>query len=63
MAVTHLRIDLGKLAFHVVGQDEAGRVQLKQRFTKLQLLRFTANRLHAGSGWRPAVALTISAVF
>lgn len=43
MAVTHLGIDLGKMAFHVVGQDEPGRVQLRQKFTKLQLLRFTAN--------------------
>ena len=43
MAVTHLGIDLGKLAFHVVGQDEPGQVQLKRKFTRVQLLRVTAN--------------------
>jgi hypothetical protein len=32
MTVTHLGIDLGKLVFHVIGQDELGRVRLKRKF-------------------------------
>jgi transposase len=50
MTVTHLGIDLSKLAFHVVGEDELGHVQVKRKFTKVQLLRFTANLPPCGIG-------------
>jgi len=50
MTVTHLGIDLSKLAFHVVGEDELGHVQVKRKFTKVQLLRFTANLPPRGIG-------------
>ena len=37
-------IDLGKTSFHLVGLSERGEVVVRKRFTRGQLLRFTANR-------------------
>ena len=37
-------IDLGKTSFHLVGLSERGEVVVRKRFTRTQLLRFTANQ-------------------
>jgi transposase len=37
-------IDLGKTSFHLVGLSERGEAVVRKRFTRKQLLRFTANR-------------------
>jgi transposase len=37
-------IDLGKTSFHLVGLSERGEVVVRRRFSRAQLLRFTANR-------------------
>lgn len=34
---------LGKTTFHLVGMNQRGEVVVKKRFTRTQLLRFTAN--------------------
>src|ERR1700719_2786884 len=39
-----LGIDLGKTVFHLVGLDSTGKVVIRKKFSRLQLLRFTANR-------------------
>jgi len=36
-------IDLGKTSFHLVGLSEHGEAVVRKRFTRGQLLRFTAN--------------------
>jgi transposase len=36
-------IDLGKTVFHLVGLNQAGEVQVRKKFSRTQLLRFTAN--------------------
>src|SRR6185437_16445978 len=36
-------IDLGKTVFHLVGLSQAGEVEVRKRFSRAQLLRFTAN--------------------
>ena len=36
-------IDLGKTVFHVVGLSQAGEVIVRKKFSRTQLLRFTAN--------------------
>jgi transposase len=36
-------IDLGKTTFHLVGLNQAGEVQVRKKFSRSQLLRFTAN--------------------
>src|SRR3954470_11224494 len=37
-------IDLGKTVFHLVGLDPRGQVLVRKKFSRTQLLRFTANR-------------------
>jgi len=36
-------IDLGKTVFHLVGLSHAGEVVVRKKFSRTQLLRFTAN--------------------
>lgn len=36
-------IDIGKYVFHFVGLDESGEVVIKKRFSRTQLLTYTAN--------------------
>src|ERR1700689_2162718 len=43
MELFTLGIDLGKTTFHVVGMNQRGEVILRKRFSRLQLLHFTAN--------------------
>lgn len=43
MELHTIGIDLGKPVFHLVGLNLRGEV-LRKKFSRLQLLRFTANR-------------------
>ena len=36
-------IDLGKTVFHLVGLSHTGEVVVRKKFSRIQLLRFTAN--------------------
>ena len=38
-----LEIDLGKTVFHLVGLDSTGRLVIRRRCSRRQLLAFTAN--------------------
>jgi transposase len=44
MEIHTLGIDLGKTIFHLVGVNSRGEVVMRKKFSRLQLLRFTANR-------------------
>jgi transposase len=44
MNIHTIGIDLGKTSFHLVGLSEHGAVVVRKRFSRAQLLRFTANR-------------------
>jgi transposase len=43
MEIDTIGIDLGKTVFHLVGLNVAGEVVVRRKFSRLQLLRFTAN--------------------
>ena len=43
MELDTIGIDLGKTTFHLVGLNAAGEVVLRRKFSRQQLLRFTAN--------------------
>src|SRR3984957_19297692 len=43
MELFTLGIDLGKTTFHLVGMNQRGEVVVRKRFTRTQLLQFTAN--------------------
>jgi hypothetical protein len=43
MKLHSIGIDLGKTVFHLVGLDHCGEVVVRKKFSRLQLLRFTAN--------------------
>jgi transposase len=43
MQITSIGIDLGKTTFHLVGLDERGKVVVKKKFSRKQLLAYTAN--------------------
>ena len=43
MKVRVIGIDLGKTVFHLVGLSESGEVVVRKKFSRTQLLRFTAN--------------------
>jgi transposase len=44
MKIHTIGIDLGKTSFHIVGLNERGEVVVRKRFSRAQVLRFTANR-------------------
>jgi transposase len=44
MNIHTIGIDLGKTSFHLVGLSERGEVVVRKKFSRSQLLRFTANR-------------------
>ena len=44
MEIHRIGIDLAKTIFHLVGIDARGEVVVRKKFSRLQLLRFTANR-------------------
>ena len=43
MKLQALGIDLGKTVFHLVGVDLSGRVMIRKRCSRTQLLAFTVN--------------------
>ena len=43
MKLQTLGIDLGKTVFHMVGLDSAGKVVIRKKCSRKQLLAFTAN--------------------
>jgi transposase len=43
MELFTLGIDLGKTTFHLAGMNQRGEVVVRKRFSRTQLLRFTAN--------------------
>jgi transposase len=43
MKLHTIGIDLGKTVFHLIGLNHAGEVIVRKKFSRLQLLRFTAN--------------------
>jgi transposase len=43
MKLHALGIDLGKTVFHLVGLDSTGRLVIRKRCSRRQLLAFTAN--------------------
>src|ERR1700689_1370058 len=43
MELFTLGIDLGKTTFHLVGMNQRGEVVVRKRFSRAQLLHFTAN--------------------
>jgi transposase len=55
-------IDLGKTVFNLVGLNLRGEVVVRKKFSRLQLLRFTANRQIQLMGMKPAAATIFSAV-
>src|SRR6202166_2929058 len=44
MKIHTIGIDLGKTSFHLVGLNERGEGVVRKKFSRAQLLRFTANR-------------------
>jgi transposase len=44
MKIHTIGIDLGKTSFHLVGLNERGEVVVRKKFSRAQILRFTANR-------------------
>ena len=46
MELHTIGIDLGKTVFHLVGLDLHGEVVVRKKFSRTQLLRFTANVRH-----------------
>lgn len=44
MKIHTIGIDLGKTIFHLVGLNSRGEVVVRKKFSRLQLLRFTATR-------------------
>ena len=44
MEIHTIGIDLGKTIFHLVGVNSRGEVVVRKKFSRLQLLRFRANR-------------------
>src|SRR6266404_1270334 len=47
MELHTIGIDLGKTVFHLVGLNSRGEVVMRKKFSRTQLLRFTAN-VHVG---------------
>jgi hypothetical protein len=43
-------IDLGKTVFHLVGLDSTGKLVIRKKCSRMQLLAFTANLQHGNSG-------------
>jgi transposase len=43
MQITSIGIDLGKTTFHLIALDERGKIVIKQKFSRKQLLVYTAN--------------------
>ena len=50
MELHTIGIDLGKTVFHLVGLNLRGEVVVRKKFSRTQLLRFTAN-VQVGVDW------------
>jgi transposase len=50
MHIASIGIDLGKTTFHFVALDEHGKIVIKKRFSRKQLLTYTANLLNSRVG-------------
>ena len=50
MQIASIGIDLGKNTFHLVALDEHSKVVIRQKFTRKQLLAYTANLPNAQIG-------------
>jgi transposase len=50
MHIASVGIDLGKSIFHLVALDEHGKVVIRKKFSRTQLLAYTANLTHAVIG-------------
>src|SRR3981081_3040275 len=53
MEITTLGIDLSKTTFHVIGLNARGEIVLRKKFSRKQLLVFTANRQQILFGTEP----------
>ena len=47
MHIASIGIDLGKTTFHLVSLDEHGKVVIKKKFSRKQLVASTANLCHS----------------
>jgi transposase len=50
MHIASIGMDLGKTIFHLVALDERGRMVIKKKFSRPQLLAYTANLQSARIG-------------
>ena len=48
MPIHTVGIDIAKSVFHLVGLDETGSITVKKKFSRAQLLVYTANHLRSG---------------
>jgi transposase len=58
MELHTIGIDLGKTVFHLVGLNQRGEVVVRKKFSRKQLLHFTANLQVKLLVWKPAEGLT-----
>jgi len=56
MQLHTIAIDLGKTVFHLVGLNLRGEVVVRKKFSRNQLLHFTANRFARDPGTIPTGA-------
>ena len=49
MEIHAVGIDLGKTLFHLVAMDASGKIVIRKRCSRTQLLTFTANTLKAST--------------
>ena len=54
MNIASIGIDIGKTTFHLVAFGEHGRILLRRKFSRSQLLAYTANLPASLIGWRHA---------
>ena len=47
MDIASIGIDLGKNIFHLVALDQHGKVVIRKKFSRKQLLAYTANLQHS----------------
>jgi hypothetical protein len=62
MQIHSVGIDLGKTTFHLVALGAAGKVLLRKKFTRKQLITFTANMQISLIAMEACAGLTSSAV-
>ena len=60
MHITSIGIDLGKTTFHLVALGEQSKVIVRKKFSRTQLLAYTANLPGHSLGWKRALARILS---